>query len=220
MGRVDTADRMGLYARCILPGLTHLAMRGTRTARERARIVPRASGAVLELGIGSALNVPYYGPDVESLHGVDPSAALWRLGRARVARAPFPIEFIAGSAERLPLADASIDTAVSTWTLCTIPDPHRALAEVRRVLRPGGRLLFVEHGAAPDARVRAWQDRLTPAWRRLAGNCHLNRPIDRLIEGAGFTIVELDGSYTGPVKVVSYFYRGVARPDPGSLAAS
>jgi len=204
---------MRLYERYVLPYLTHLGMRGARPARERARIVPQASGVVLEIGVGSALNVPYYGRAVERLYAVDPSRELWRLGRIRAATARFPITFIAGPAERIPLADATADTAVSTWTLCTIPDPSRALAEVRRVLRPGARFLFVEHGVAPDPSVRAWQDRLTPAWRRVAGNCHLNRQIDRLITDAGLRIAQLDRSYAGPVKVVAYLYRGIAFSD-------
>jgi ubiquinone/menaquinone biosynthesis C-methylase UbiE len=201
---------VSLYDRYLLPYLTHLGMRGKVPAAERAKLVPQASGIVLELGIGSALNLPYYGPAVERLYGVDPSRELWRIGRRRIAAARVPIEFLPVSAEGIPLPDAAVDTVVSTWTLCSVGDPSRALDEVRRVLRPGGRFLFIEHGAAPDPRVRAWQDRLTPWWRRVAGNCHLNREIDRLIAGAGLHVTQLDRSYVRAPRPIAYFYRGVA----------
>jgi ubiquinone/menaquinone biosynthesis C-methylase UbiE len=122
------------------------------------------------------------------------------------------VTFAHASAERLPFADAAFDTAVMTWTLCSIPDADRALAEVRRVLRPAGTLLFIEHGRAPDARVRAWQDRLTPAWRPISGGCHLNRPIARLVTAAGFRLVEMDEGYIAGLRPFTYLYRGVASP--------
>jgi ubiquinone/menaquinone biosynthesis C-methylase UbiE len=205
---------MTLYGRYILPRLIHLAMRNTVATAERARFVLLAAGTVLEVGIGSGLNLPFYGPKVERLHALDPSRELWRMARDRVAAAPFPVEFDAVSAETIPLADRSVDTVVSTWTLCTIPDPERALAEMRRVPRPGGRLIFVEHGRSLEPRVRAWQDGLTPLWRRVAGGCHLNRPIDRLILDARFRLDELERGYAGRPKTMEYLYKGVAqRPD-------
>jgi ubiquinone/menaquinone biosynthesis C-methylase UbiE len=201
---------MGLYARHVLPRLIDRALQSSVVAAERAKLVPRASGRVLEVGIGSGLNLPFYRTTVQTLCGLDPSVELWRLAAARRGRTPFPIEFVGASAEQLPVPDASFDTVVTTFTLCTIPDPRAALGEIRRVLNPGGRLLFVEHGRAPDARVRGWQDRLTPVWRRLAGGCHLNRKIDDLIAAAGFSIVELDARYSAFPKLLGYFFAGMA----------
>jgi SAM-dependent methyltransferase len=168
---------MSLSARYVLPRLT-----------ERARLVPLASGVVLEVGIGSALNLPFYGRSVEKVYGVDPSRELWGIGQLRVEAPPFPVELLSCSAERIPLDAAVADSAVSTWTLCTIADPGAALREIRRVLKPAGHLLFIEHGQAPDAGVEAWQNRLTPIWKRMAGGCHMNRKIDALITQAGFRV--------------------------------
>lgn len=201
---------MSFYGRVILPRLIDLVMRNKADAAERANLVPAASGAVLEVGIGSALNIPHYRRDVHALYGVDPSLELWRIGRRRLGLYPFPIQYLAGSAERLPIASECIDTVVSTWTLCTIPDVRAALREMRRVIRPGGRFIFIEHGRAPDARVRAWQDRLTPLWARIAGGCHLNRPIDTLIAEAGFSPLTLDRGYASGLKLMAYLYKGVA----------
>lgn len=201
---------MSLYSRVILPRLIDLVMSNKADAAERAKLVPLASGTVLEVGIGSALNVPHYQREVRALVGVDPSLELWHLGRRRLGAPPFPITYLAGSAERLPVADNCIDTVVSTWTLCSIPDIRAALREMRRVVKPGGRFIFIEHGRAPDARVRAWQDRLTPLWARVAGGCHLNRPIDTLIEEAGFNPLTLDRRYASGPKPMAYLYKGVA----------
>src|ERR671918_74266 len=134
-------------------------MRNEVAAAERARLVPSASGVVLEIGIGSALNLPYYTSAVRALYGVDPSQELWRIGRRRLAAGSFPIRYVVGSAEALPIADRGVDTVLTTWTLCSIPDAGAALAEMRRVLKPGGRLVFIEHGRSPDPSVRRWQDR-------------------------------------------------------------
>jgi len=205
---------MSVYAKYVLPRLTDLVMRSKADAAERAKLIPLASGVVLEVGIGSALNVPYYEGRVAKLYGVDPSIELWRIGRGRIEHARFPIEFLLGSAERLPLGDRAVDTVVSTWTLCTIPDPARALAEIGRVLKPEGRFLFVEHGRAPDRRVRVWQDRLDSLWKRVAGGCHMNRPIDDLIAQAGFRFTRIEKEYTSGPKLLTYFYRGVAEPAP------
>jgi ubiquinone/menaquinone biosynthesis C-methylase UbiE len=201
---------VSFYSRAILPRLIDLVMRNKADTAERAKLVPLASGTVLEIGIGSALNVPHYQRDVRGLLGVDPSLELWHLGRRRLVAPPFPITYLAGSAERLPVADECIDTVVSTWTLCSIPDIRAALREVRRVVRPGGRFVFIEHGRAPDARVRAWQDRLTPLWARVAGGCHLNRPIDTFIKEAGLSLLTLDREYASGPKPMAYLYKGVA----------
>jgi ubiquinone/menaquinone biosynthesis C-methylase UbiE len=209
---------MSLYGRHVLPVLTDLVMRNRVARAERARFVPRASGDVLEVGVGSGLNLPFYGPRVRRLYALDPSAELLRRARRAATRAPFPVTFLQESAEAVPLPDGAVSTAVMTWTLCTIPDPVRALREIRRVLRPDGRLVFVEHGRSGDPAVVRWQDRLTPLWRRIAGGCHLNRAIDALIEEAGFRIDELErGDARGP-RIASHLYRGLARPrDVASL---
>jgi SAM-dependent methyltransferase len=177
---------------------------------ERARWVPLAAGVVLEVGAGSGLNVPFYGPHVRMLYAIEPSSSLRRMAAARVKEAAFPVELMAASAERIPLPDASVDTAVTTWTLCTIADADVALREIQRVLRPDGRLITVEHGRAPDPRVARWQERLTPFWRRIAGGCHLNRPIDRLIAQAGFAVVRMERGYIRGPRIGAYLYRGVA----------
>jgi ubiquinone/menaquinone biosynthesis C-methylase UbiE len=201
---------MSLYSRVILPRLIDLVMGNRAAAAERAKLVPVASGTVLEVGVGSARNIPHYGPDVRAVYGVDPSLELWEIGRRRLGAEPFSIRYLAGSAEQLPVADRSIDTVLSTWTLCSIPDVRAALREMRRVLRPGGRFVFIEHGRAPDASVRAWQDRLTLLWARISGGCHLNRPIDVLVEEAGFNLLTLDRGYASGPKPMSYLYKGVA----------
>lgn len=188
-------------------------MRHRELAALRRRLLPAARGRVLEVGIGSGLNLPFYGKGVESLLGVDPSEAL--LVRAARAAKPlrFGVELLPRGAEDLPVASRSIDTVVTTWTLCTIPDAARALKEMKRVLKPEGRLLFVEHGHAPDPGVAAWQDRLNPLWNRCAGGCNLNRRIDGLIAEAGFRIERLETGYLvkGP-RPLTYHYEGTAVP--------
>jgi ubiquinone/menaquinone biosynthesis C-methylase UbiE len=203
---------VGLYARYVLPVLTDLAMRNSTARRERARFVPLATGVVLEVGVGSGLNIAHYRADVRRLYALDPSAESLRLTRRRAERAGFAVRLVQAAAEAIPLADASVDTVVTTWTLCTIPDPARALREMRRVLRASGRLIFVEHGRSPDENVTHWQDRLTPFWRRVTGGCHLNRSIDRLVTESGFDLVNIERSYVSGPRVAAYFYRGIARP--------
>jgi ubiquinone/menaquinone biosynthesis C-methylase UbiE len=203
---------MGFYDSHILPTLLNCCMSMSVIAEERARLVPRAHGRVLEIGIGSGLNLPFYGPAVESVTGVDPSVELGKMAREHAASVAFPVHFKQVSGESLPLEDASFDCAVITWTLCTIPDPGAALREVRRVLRPDGELFFVEHGKAPDPGVVKWQDRLNRFWPSVAGGCNLNRKMDALIRDAGFRIDELETSYRPGLKPMTYFYLGVARP--------
>ncbi len=179
---------MSFYQRCVLPHLLHLVMRQETLLPFRKRVIGAAAGRVLEIGIGSGLNLPLYGPTVDSLIALEPSYELLAMARGSLAAALIPVEFLHASAEAVPLDDGSVDTVVTTWTLCTIPDPPRALAEMRRVLRPGGALLFVEHGRAPEPGVARWQDRLDPLWSRVAGGCHLNRKIGELISAGGFRI--------------------------------
>jgi ubiquinone/menaquinone biosynthesis C-methylase UbiE len=200
-----------LYSRCILPVLTDLAMRNKAVSAERARWVPLAAGVVLEVGAGSGLNFAHYGSHVRKLYALDPSAELRRMAGPRAQRVRVPVEFLAAPAEAIPLPDASVDTVVTTWTLCTIADAGRALHEMGRALRGDGRLIFVEHGHSTDPRVAHWQDCLTPIWRRIAGGCHLNRPIDQLIQASGFEISEIERGYVRGPRVGAYLYRGVAR---------
>src|SRR5438128_622437 len=155
---------MNLYEKHILPRLIDLAMRNKASTAERAKIVPRTTGLVLEVGIGSGLNLAFYGPGVQRVYGIDPSLGLWKLGRERWQKASVPVKFVGASAELLPFPDKAMDTVLMTWTLCSIPNPHRALEEIRRVLRPDGRLIFVEHGLTPDRSVATWQTRLNPLW--------------------------------------------------------
>jgi ubiquinone/menaquinone biosynthesis C-methylase UbiE len=202
---------MGFYQDQIVPLLINWSMRQRNLTAYRSRIIPAAEGRVLEIGIGSGLNLLFYSSNVTHVIGLEPSPGLLAMAR-RAERAEFgPVEFIEASAEAIPLQDASVDTVVTTWTLCSIPDPLRALRDMRRVLRPGGHLLFVEHGRAPDPNVIWWQDRLTPVWKRLGGGCHLNRAIRALIEGAGFQFDRLQTGYTRGPKPMTFMYEGSAR---------
>ena len=202
---------MSFYSKYVLPRLIDLAMRNKETACLRALWVPRARGEVLEVGIGSGLNLPFYSSEVQRVVGVDPSVELQRIARKRADAGRFNVEFLLQSAEeQLPLSNAKIDTAVLTWTLCSIENPSNALREIKRVLKPDGRLIFLEHGVAPDSRVVAWQDRLTPVWKRLAGGCHLNRRIDQIIKEAGFQIPELRTCYIPGPRPMTYTYQGIA----------
>jgi ubiquinone/menaquinone biosynthesis C-methylase UbiE len=203
---------MGLYGKYLLPRIIDLAMKNKDAAKVRAALIPQARGEVLEIGIGSGLNLPFYSPEVKHIFGVDPSLELQKMASKRVA-APIEVDFIAQSAEEpLPLNESSIDTVVMAWTLCSIPNAAKALEQIRRVLKSDGRLIFVEHGRAPDRKVAAWQDRLTPVWKHATGGCHLNRKVDDLITGAGFRIMELTTSYLPGPRPMTYTYQGAARP--------
>jgi len=203
---------MGFYQERILPWLIHLSMRQRDLVAYRSRTVSAAAGRVLEVGIGSGLNLPFYGQGVSHVFGLDPSPRLLAMTRKAAVQTATPLELIEGTAEAIPLQDRSVDTVVTTWTLCSIPEVGAALQEMRRVLKPGGDLLFVEHGRAPEAAVRWWQDRLTPIWKPLAGGCHLNRPIGELIGSAGFRIERLDSGYMRGPKPMTFMYEGSARP--------
>lgn len=188
-------------------------MRREQATQLRAANVPAATGAVLEVGIGSGLNLPFYATGVTSVRGIDPSAELLAMARERAARAPFPVKLVQGSADRIVLGDASIDTVVATWSLCSIPKAADALREMRRVLKADGTFIFVEHGLAPDSGVRTWQNLLTPVWRPLTGGCHLNRKIDDLVRGAGFAITDLHTGYIAGPRALTFMYQGRARRD-------
>jgi len=204
---------MGLYDRYILPKIIHFTCGLKPNMRQRAKVVPRAHGRVLEIGIGSGLNLPYYdSAKVSKVWGLDPSPEMTEMARRAAASLPFEVEFIGLPCDEIPLEDSSIDTVVVTYTLCTMPDTAPALRQISRVLRPGGELVFCEHGAAPDASVRRWQDRLNPMWKRLGGGCNLNRPIPALIEAAGFRIKSLDTMYIPGWRPASFNYWGAAVP--------
>ena len=204
---------MGFYAQYVLPRLIDLSMRNKEAARLRAEWIPHARGEVLEIGIGSGLNLPFYSPEVQRVYGVDPSVELQRMARKRVAARRLPVEFLSQSAaEPLPLPNESVDTVVVTWTICSIPNVDQALQQMKRVLRPSGRLIFLEHGRSPDPSVVAWQDRLTPLWKTFTGGCHLNRKVDELITAAGFQIAELKTCYLSGPRPMSYIYQGFAQP--------
>jgi ubiquinone/menaquinone biosynthesis C-methylase UbiE len=207
---------MGFYDKWILPRLVDVAMRNKEATRYRAQVVPNAFGRVLEIGVGSGLNLPFYGSNVEQLYALDPSEELLAMARKQSHAISFPIEFLAHSSEAIPLDNASVDTVVTTWTLCSIDDPVQALREMKRVLKPDGVLLFAEHGLAPEASVQGWQQRLNPLWSKLTGGCNLNRKMDQLIQSSGFRIAQLDTEYAKGPRPMSYIYAGRAQPDEGS----
>ena len=203
---------MRFYDKHVLPRLTHLAMRQEQLRPYRERVVSAARGRVLEIGIGSGLNLPLYPAAVEWVVGIDPSPGLLRLASEAAGRSAPQTELIEGTAEELPLDDRSVDSAIVTWTLCSVTGPDRALSEIRRVLKPDGVLSFVEHGLAPDRRVRQWQHWLTPLWRHCAGNCHLDRPTASLVERSGFRLERIETGYARGPKPMTFMYEGIARP--------
>jgi ubiquinone/menaquinone biosynthesis C-methylase UbiE len=197
----------------VVPRFTDLTLGIKEVRSHRQRVVKGLQGTVVEVGFGSGLNVPLYPAEVDSVYAVDPSAVGRRLAAKRVAASTVPIEFVGLDGEDLPLDDQSVDAALSTFTLCTISDVARALRELRRVLRPGGRLHVLDHGLAPEPNIEKWQHRLNGLQRRLAAGCNLDRPIDRLISDAGFEFEELHNDWlTGPrpAKPWSYLYEGLA----------
>ena len=203
---------MGFYTRRVVPWMIDKLMTGDVVETDRALIVPRAEGSVLELGMGSGHNLGFYGADTKAVTGVEPSAELAKMARERAQAVSFPVEIAEVSAEAMPFEDASFDSAVVTWALCSIPDTAATLNEVRRVLKPGGALHFIEHGKAPEASVARWQDRLNPLWCPFSGGCNMNRAMDKLIEAAGFRIDDADNGYVKGPRILCYTYRGVARP--------
>jgi ubiquinone/menaquinone biosynthesis C-methylase UbiE len=202
---------MGFYQERIVPYLVQMAMRQETLGAYRERVVSGASGRILEVGIGSGINLRYYGDRAEHVIGLDPSAKLLEMAAEAERRSGLPVELVKGSAEMIPVEDKTIDTVLTTWTLCSIPDVSRALSEMRRVLKPNGRLLFVEHGLSPDEPVRRWQNRLNPIWRRVAGGCNLNRAVTQLIEVAGFRIERVDTGYMKGPRPMTFMYEGHAR---------
>ncbi|MCK9283809.1 MAG: methyltransferase domain-containing protein [Rhodocyclaceae bacterium] len=201
------------YDRNILPWLLDLAC-GIKPVRyQRAKVVPRAFGHVLEIGIGTGLNAEHYDTaKVHTIVGLDPAMRMHHLARKRIAAAGLKVELVGLSAERIPYDDATFDSVLMTYTLCSIPDPVAALKEMRRVLKPKGHLVFCEHGRAPDMSVHRWQNRLTPYWRKIAGGCHLNRDIPQLLDAGGFACEHIETMYLPGPRPLTYNYWGVARP--------
>lgn len=201
---------MGFYQDQVLPRFIDVAVGGRDFAGIRQRVAVGLSGEVLEVGFGSGLNVPHYPVAVTRVQAVDPATVGRKLAAKRVAASPVPVQYVGLDGQALPLDPASIDHVLVTWTLCTIPDAQLALGEIRRVLRPGGELHFVEHGRSPEPHVARWQDRLTPLQRRMFGGCHLNRPIDALVAGAGFELRRTENYYMRGPKALGYMFEGIA----------
>ncbi|MGB8331630.1 MAG: class I SAM-dependent methyltransferase [Polyangiales bacterium] len=205
---------MGVYERHILPRVIGLACSSKPNMKQREKVIPLAQGDVLEVGMGTGLNLPYYDASkVRKVWGLEPSEGMRQLAQKSIGDAKVAVEMIDLPGEEIPLDDDSVDTVVVTYTLCTIADAPRALRGMRRVLRPGGRLLFCEHGIAPDHGVRRWQERINPTWRRFAGGCEINRDIPELLESSGFRILVDERMYIPGFKLLSYNYWGSAVTD-------
>ena len=204
---------MSFYDDKVLPHLINLACSTKPTRKQREKVVHLAEGDVLEIGFGSGLNLPYYKRDkVRKIFGLEPSAGMRRKAQPNVEASGIDVEFIDLPGEEIPLEPKSMDTVLVTFTLCSIDDAVAALEGMRRVLKPGGKLLFAEHGAAPDASVRRWQDRLNPSWKRFSGGCNMNRDIPGLIERGGFQITSDERMYIPGLRILSYNYWGIAKP--------
>ena len=204
---------MGLYSKYVLPRLIDFACRNKDVSELRKQVLPAAKGIVVEVGIGSALNLPYYSPNVVHLYGIDASPELLQMARRKTEGTPFPVTLLNQTAEKIPLEDRSVDTVVMTWVLCSIADGVTVLREAKRVLKRDGRLIFLEHGLSPEPKIQSWQNRLTPIWKRIGGGCCLNKKIDGLISRGGFAIRELHNCYMPGPKPMTYVYRGFAEPE-------
>lgn len=207
----DTLRAMGIYDTYLLPRLVHFTCGQSPSMRQREKVVPLAEGRVLEIGIGSGLNIPFYDAQkVEHLWGLDPSAELWSIALKNAAEHHLDAEFIQSGAESIPLDKNSADTVLMTYTMCTIPDVHKALDEIRRVLKPAGKLIFCEHGKAPDESVQRWQNRFNPVWKRLAGGCNLNRSIPELLAQSGYKSSDIKTMYLPGWRPATFNYWGTA----------
>ncbi|KAF0676001.1 class I SAM-dependent methyltransferase [Profundibacterium mesophilum] len=205
---------MSFYDRAILPCLTDLVMGQEILTPYRQRCIAPAAGRILEIGAGAGHNFPFYGPGARSVLAIDPSAELLERARPRADAASCGVTLMQGHAEALPVESGSIDCVTVTWTLCSVGAPDAVLAELRRVLRPGGTVRFAEHGLSAEHKVRLWQKRLTPIWRRCAGNCHLDRPVPGLFDAAGFALASHDAGYARGPRPMVYMHEGVALAGP------
>ncbi len=199
------------YEKYILPKVVHWACNGGPSKKQRQKVIPKAAGDVLEIGIGSGLNLPFYNSEkVKRLTAIDPSEEIWKLNRYHIDNLEFDFSFVKAYAEELPFENNKFDHVVITYALCTIKDTTKALDEIKRVLKPKGKLLFCEHGVAPDESVRFWQDTINPVWKRVGGGCNLNKDIPQLIESNGFKISEMETMYLPGWKPASFNYWGEA----------
>lgn len=204
---------MDLYGEYILPRLINYVCASDEVAEQREKVVPLATGQVLEVGMGPALNLPFYDRDtVEKVWGLEPCHGMRRVAEPRLAETDLDVEWLDLPGEQIPLDDSSIDSIVLTYTLCSIPDWRAALDQMRRVLKPSGKVFFSEHGQAPDPAVARWQTRLNPIWKHLAGGCHLDRPIQKCFEEGGFALGSIDTEYRGLPRAASFTYWGIAIP--------
>lgn len=202
-------ERMSLYQKYLLPKLLNWAMKAPALSKLRSELIPSAEGKVLEIGMGSGLNLPHY-DGISGLIGLEPSEELQNLAQDMLIQTHFPSEMLTGSAEDIPLESNTFDTVVMTWTLCSVTDPVLALSEIKRVIKPGGKVIFAEHGKSPDQNIRKLQKTLNPLWSRIAGGCQLNREIVDLYESSGFKFKSLERGYLEGPKFATYNYRGVA----------
>jgi ubiquinone/menaquinone biosynthesis C-methylase UbiE len=195
-----------------MPHVIDIGLRNPAAPRLRAQWIPKATGEVLEVGIGSGLNLPFYTDGVRRVYGLDPWPELQQMARRRAADLTLKVEFIPQSAESpIPLPNGSIDTVVLTWTLCSVDDPRLVLDQIRRLMKTDGRLIFIEHGSAPDVQVRGWQDRLTPLWKRIAGGCRLDRQVKSILGQCGYRFLEYEDGYLPGPRPMTFTYRGIAR---------
>ena len=202
-------ERMSLYQKYLLPKLLNWAMKAPALSKLRSELIPSAEGKVLEIGMGSGLNLPHY-DGISGLIGLEPSEELQNLAQDMLIQTHFPSEMLTGSAEDIPLESNTFDTVVMTWTLCSVTDPVLALSEIKRVIKPGGKVIFAEHGKSPDQNIRKLQKTLNPLWSRIAGGCQLNREIVDLYESSGFKFKSIERGYLEGPKFATYNYRGVA----------
>ena len=204
---------MSLYEKYVLPTFLDVACSSKPILRQREKVVPLAEGRILEIGMGSGLNIPFYDTNkVEMVWGLEPSEGMRKKAQKAVKNAKFDIHWLDLPGEEIPLEDNSADTILLTYTLCTIPGWHQALEQMRRVLKPGGKLIFCEHGEAPDADVRKWQNRINPTWKKIAGGCNLHRPIPDYLRQGGFAIEQMETRYLPSTpKFAGFNYWGVCK---------
>ena len=203
---------MNFYDERILPHVINCTCGMKAIERQRGKVVPLAKGEVLEIGMGSGLNLKYYNPEkVSKVWGLEQSLGMQRKAEKNLSESPVPVEWLVAGCEAIPLPDDSIDTVMLTYVLCTIPDWETALKEIRRVLKPAGKLVFCEHGEAPEPNVRKWQNRINPMWKKIAGGCNLNRPIPKMLIDGGFSIDDLQQHHVPGPKIATYQYYGTCR---------